>query len=91
MKAFDVRVLEPGDVVLLRDMLSMFGRAFGEPATYTGRQPDDRYLGNLLASTAFIAVAAVAGSRVIGGVTAYVLQKYEQDRSELYIYDLAVG
>jgi aminoglycoside 3-N-acetyltransferase I len=90
MKAFDVRVLEPGDAVLLRDMLSMFGRAFGEPATYAERQPDDRYLGNLLASTTFMAVAAVAGSKVIGGVTAYVLQKYEQDRCELYIYDLAV-
>jgi len=89
-KTVDVRVLEAGDVGLLRDMLSMFGRAFDEPATYAERQPDDRYLRNLLASNTFIAVAAVAGSKVIGGVTAYVLHKFEQARSELYIYDLAV-
>jgi aminoglycoside 3-N-acetyltransferase I len=87
---FDVRVLEGGDVTLLRHMLSMFGQAFGDPATYTERQPDDRYLGSLLASDTFVAVAAVAGGKVIGGIAAYVLHKFEQARSELYIYDLAV-
>ena len=86
----DVRVLDAGDVVLLRDMLSMFGRAFGEPATYAERQPDDSYLRSLLSSNTFIAVAAVAGSKVIGGIAAYILHKFEQARSELYIYDLAV-
>jgi aminoglycoside 3-N-acetyltransferase I len=29
--------------------------------------------------------------RVIGGTAAYVLPKFEQARSELYIYDLAVA
>jgi aminoglycoside 3-N-acetyltransferase I len=87
---FDVRVLDAGDIVLLRDMLSMFGRAFGAPATYAERQPDDSYLRSLLASDTFIAVAAVADGKVIGGIAAYVLHKFEQARSELYIYDLAV-
>jgi len=90
MKIFNVRVLDAGDVVSFRDMLSMFGRAFGESATYAERQPDDPYLRSLLASNTFIAVAAVAGSKVIGGIAAYVLHKFEQARSELYIYDLAV-
>jgi len=71
-------------------MLSMFGAAFDEPAVYAGQQPDDSYLRSLLASDTFIAVAAVAGSKVVGGVTAYVLHKFEQARSEMYIYDLAV-
>ncbi len=89
-KPFDVLVLDAGDVASLRGMLSMFGRAFGEPARYDERQPDDPYLRDLLASNTFIAVAAVAGRRVIGGIAAYVLHKFEQARSELYIYDLAV-
>jgi len=89
-KAFDVRVLDAEDVVLLRDMLSMFGGAFDEPATYAQRQPDDPYIRALLASRTFIAVAAVASGKVIGGIAAYVLHKFEQARSELYIYDLAV-
>jgi aminoglycoside 3-N-acetyltransferase I len=76
--------------VCLREMLSMFGRVFGDPATYAERQPDDAYLRSLLASDTFIAVAAVVGDKVIGGIAAYVLHKFEQARSELYIYDLAV-
>ena len=68
----------------------MFGRVFGDPATYAERQPDDPYLHGLLAGNTFIAVAAVVGDKVIGGIAAYVLQKFEQARSEMYIYDLAV-
>lgn len=88
--SFDVRVLGSGDTASLRAMLSMFGRAFGEVATYTARQPDDVYLEHLLSSVIFVAVAAVTGGTVIGGIAAYVLPKFEQARSELYIYDLAV-
>jgi aminoglycoside 3-N-acetyltransferase I len=88
--SFEVRVLSAGGVASLRAMLSMFGRAFGEMATYTERQPDDEYLERLLASSAFLGVAAFAGGQVVGGIAAYVLPKFEQARSEIYIYDLAV-
>ena len=88
--SFDVRVLRPGSAGALRDMLTMFGRAFAEMETYMARQPGDDYLEGLLASSTFISLAAVADGRVIGGIAAYVLPKFEQVRSEIYIYDLAV-
>jgi aminoglycoside 3-N-acetyltransferase I len=44
----------------------------------------------LLGSDNFIAIAAVRGGVVVGGLAAYVLQKFERERSEVYIYDLAV-
>lgn len=87
---FDVRILGRDDVASLRAMLSMFGRAFREVETYTGRQPDDEYLSRLLSSDTFVALAAFSGGKIIGGIAAYVLPKFEQARSELYIYDLAV-
>lgn len=31
------------------------------------------------------------GGDVVGGIAAYELQKFEQERSEIYIYDLAVA
>ena len=89
-KPFDVRVLGAEDTASMRAMLFMFGKAFGEAATYTAQQPDDAYLERLLSSSTFVAVAALSGGEVIGGITAYVLPKFEQARSELYIYDLAV-
>jgi len=88
--SFDVRILGPQDITTARGMLTMFGREFGEERTYTGEQPDDRYLQRLLGSDTFVAIVAMAGGRVIGGLAGYVLPKFEQARSEFYIYDLAV-
>lgn len=87
---FDVRVLGADDLASLRAMLSMFGKAFDDVPTFTARQPDDAYLQELLSSRTFVAVAAFAAGEVVGGIAAYVLPKFEQARSELYIYDLAV-
>lgn len=71
-------------------MLALFARAFDHEETYLGRQPDDAYLQRLLAGDQFVAIAAFAGPLVVGGLAGYVLPKFEQARSELYIYDLAV-
>ena len=39
----------------------------------------------------FIALAASCKNEVVGGLTAYELPRFEQERSEIYIYDLAVS
>ena len=78
------------DVAVLKALLAAFGEAFGEPDTYGARVPSDAYLGDLLGKPHFIALAALAGDEVVGGLAAYVLEKFEQERSEIYIYDLAV-
>lgn len=75
----------------MRAMLTMFGHAFDDVATYTESQPSSQYLADLLSSSTFIALAAFEGSAVIGGLAAYVLSKFEQPRREIYIYDLAVA
>jgi aminoglycoside 3-N-acetyltransferase I len=86
-----IHTLGPGDATLMRSILSMFGEAFHEVETYSGAQPGTDYLEHLLGRDTFIALAAVEGSQVVGGVAAYVLPKFEQERSEIYIYDLAVA
>jgi ribosomal protein S18 acetylase RimI-like enzyme len=86
-----VRVLGAEDVAQMRAMLAMFGKAFDDLPTYTRNQPSDGYLGSLLAGDNFVALAAFEGPEVIGGIAGYVLPKFEQARSELYIYDLAVS
>jgi aminoglycoside 3-N-acetyltransferase I len=86
-----IRVLTPGDSLSMRRMLDLFGREFESPPTYSERQPDDAYLQGLLGRDTFIAIAAVEGGQVVGGLAGYVLPKFEQPRSEFYIYDLAVA
>jgi len=88
--AYEVRVLGDGDVRLMRGLLDCFGDAFDDSETYCSSQPDDRYLTALLSDRSFFALAALDDDVVIGGLAGYELRKFEQPRSELYIYDLAV-
>lgn len=67
------------------------GRAFGDLDAYTRAQPGTAYLRKLLGGDKFIALAALKDGAVIGGLAAYELPKFEQARSEIYIYDLAVA
>jgi aminoglycoside 3-N-acetyltransferase I len=74
---------------MMEAMVTMFGEVFGDPA-YRAGPPRRAYLERLLASDTFIAIAALKGQSVVGGLAAYELRKFEQERSEIYIYDLAV-
>ncbi|MGE3598357.1 MAG: AAC(3)-I family aminoglycoside N-acetyltransferase [Dehalococcoidia bacterium] len=85
-----VRTLGATDLAPLRELLQVFGRAFEDPDRYTGNPPPDAYLARLLGSDSFVAIAAIAGGAVVGGLTGYVLPKPEQACAELYLYDLAV-
>nr|WP_315859160.1 GNAT family N-acetyltransferase [Cyanobium sp. N.Huapi 1H5] len=86
-----VRVLGPADVGTLRSLLTVFADAFEDPERYLERQPSDPYLHELLSRGMFLAVVAEAGTRVVGGLTGYVLPKFEQACREFYLYDLAVA
>jgi aminoglycoside 3-N-acetyltransferase I len=88
---FDIRLLTPADVQLMEALLTMFGEAFNEIETYAGARPGAAYLERLLGREHFIALTAIKGDEVVGGIAAYELHKFEQARSEIYIYDLAVA
>ncbi len=86
-----IQPLTAADLPLMHELLTVFGEAFHEPDTYGAHRPSPEYLTRLLDSEAFIALAAVHDGHVVGGLAAYVLPKFEQARSEIYIYDLAVA
>jgi len=85
-----IKQLARGDVQIMHGLLTMFGKAFDDETAYGSNRPDDKYFEKLLASDNFIALAASKGDVVVGGLAAYELKKFEQPRSEIYIYDLAV-
>ena len=84
------RRLTRADASLLKDLLRIFGEAFSQIDTYQRSVPGDDYLIGLLTKQHFIAVVAMKDDEVVGGLAAYELDKFEQDRREIYIYDLAV-
>ncbi len=71
--------------------MATFGEAFDDADTYAGNRPSVDYLRRLLGSDSFIALAASKNGDVVGGIAAYELRKFEQERSEIYLYDLAVS
>lgn len=87
----NIHLLTANDVALMDKLLRTFGDAFEEVETYTSKRPSDDYLRQLLGRDYFIALVAVKGNDVVGGIAAYELIKFEQERSEIYLYDLAVA
>lgn len=87
----EIRHLTSADVALMNALLGTFGEAFNDKEAYTANRPSEEYLRRLLGGDSFIALAALKGGVVVGGIAAYELKKFEQERSEIYIYDLAVA
>jgi aminoglycoside 3-N-acetyltransferase I len=90
-KLISICQISAKDSALMADLLTVFGEAFDEVDTYSSSRPSAAYLKRLLGSDYFIALAALKNGSVVGGIAAYELQKFEQERSEIYIYDLAVA
>ena len=88
---FTTKRLGASDLELMKRLLRLFGEVFAEPDTYQRAIPGNAYLLDRLRDQTFFAVAALDQSgTMIGGLVAYELKKFEQERSEVYIYDLAV-
>jgi aminoglycoside 3-N-acetyltransferase I len=84
-----VERLGEGDLDGMKGVNRLFLEVFGDEA-YQGRGPGDAHLRRLLADDKFIALTAWADGEMVGALAAYELVKYEAERSEIYIYDLAV-
>jgi len=86
-----VRRLVAGDLAGFRAMNGLFAEVFGEPDQYAAAPPDDAYARCWLGQPHNIAILAEAEGIAVGALAGYELAKFEQARSEIYIYDLAVA
>jgi aminoglycoside 3-N-acetyltransferase I len=86
-----IRQLGACDTDSMDAVLRFFGEVFNDPESYTSKRPSADYLRKLLDGDNFIALAAFDEGAVTGALCAYELRKFEQERSEIYIYDLAVA
>jgi aminoglycoside 3-N-acetyltransferase I len=84
-----VRRLGPDDVAAMQAANRLFADVFGDEG-YHGPPAGPDHLGKLLADDKFIALTAEIDGEMTGALAAYELVKFEAERSEIYIYDLAV-
>src|SRR5262245_54437589 len=85
----EISRLDSSDIATMHAANGLFSEVFGEEG-YDGPGPGDDHLGRLLADDKFIALVALLDGEMVGALTAYELVKFEAERSEIYIYDLAV-
>ncbi len=84
---FSIRPLTAEESDLAQELAMVMALAFEAETPPSARRP---YLEQLLASSQFVALAAFHEGRVIGGITAHVLPSFTAEKTELFIYDLAV-
>ena len=86
-----VERLVSSQIAAMRDALRVFADAFDEEENFFSAPPSDDYLEHLLSDPRFVLLVARIDGEVVGALSAYELVKYERERSEFYIYDLAVA
>jgi aminoglycoside 3-N-acetyltransferase I len=91
MPPFEIKRLGAEDTPRMGELNAMFGAAFGEPETYGDAPPGQAWIEQVLAKDHVIVLAALQDGAVAGGLVAYELDKLEQARREVYLYDLAVA
>ena len=87
MKSFEIKQLTNKDLAKFTSLINLFNTVFEEEHPSTGSTANSL---KLLNNKSFIALVALTGDEVVGGLTAYELPKYYSDTSEIFIYDLAV-
>ena len=78
--------LQENELRRLTELLELLNEVFEEPH----KVATEIQLKKLLNKADFYAIVAIKEDKVIGGLTAYELERYYTDKSELYIYDIAV-
>lgn len=76
---------------MLRSVNTLFAEVFEDLHNYASQPPDDSYLERLLSREQFVALVAECENAAVGALVGYELEKFEQARSEYYIYDLGVA
>lgn len=85
--SIEIKHLTKENISEFTSLIHLFNTVFEEESKIGSEANSLR----LLKDKAFVALVAVDGDTVVGGLTAYELPMYYSDSSEIFLYDLAVG
>jgi aminoglycoside 3-N-acetyltransferase I len=83
----EIKILAHNDIDDFAELIDVFEKVF-EMKNFI--KPDNRHLQTVLAKPDFFVLVAKGGSKVLGGLTVYILHQYYSQNPLAYIYDLAV-
>ncbi len=83
---FKISRIQENDIERFIELVELLNEVFKEP----NKVASEKQLKKLLNKPDFHAIVAIKEGIIIGGLTAYELERYYTDKVELYIYDIAV-
>jgi len=75
----------------MRELNRLFADVFEDVENYATTIPSDEYVTSFLQDENNVVLVATLDEKMVGGLVAYVLTKFEMERKEVYLYDLAVS
>lgn len=88
MKGVITRQVTAKEPEVFEQLIRLFSEVFEMDSTSV---TDQKHLTSLLNKEEFIVLVAVKSDQVIGGLTGFVLPQYYTQKSQVYLYDLAVA
>ncbi|MCG7345977.1 GNAT family N-acetyltransferase [Sporosarcina sp. ACRSL] len=82
----EYKKLQVGDDLIFHELVLLFNREFE-----SGDYVNSKNIKHLLNNPHFVCFVASVDNKIVGGLTAYELEMYDQEGSSMYIYDLAVS
>ena len=86
MSQIEIRKLTHVDVSAFKALLLLFNHAFEEERDLSTTE----HLSVLLNNRQFVVMAAFSGEEILGGLTAYELPLYYDNKTEIFLYDMAI-
>ncbi len=84
--SYKISRIQANDIGQFIELIDLLNEVFEE----SSKVASEKQLKKLLQKPEFHAISVIKEDKIIGGLTAYELERYYTDKSELYIYDMAV-
>jgi aminoglycoside 3-N-acetyltransferase I len=82
----EIRKLNQSEVFHFKSLIGIFIEVFEN----TDTMPSEEYLSKLLQNSDFFVLVASVDSRIVGGLSVYVLHSYYAEKPVAYIYDVGI-
>lgn len=83
----EISKLAPNDIDYFTDLIRIFEKIFEWDNFST---PKRTHLQKLISNKNLLVFVAKTNKKLLGGLTAHVLDRYDSEKASVYIYDLAV-
>ncbi len=87
MQQPEIRRIGLGDLSVFIDLVGVFQKAFTAPVEGVAHSS---YLNELLDREGMVIIIVVLEGRVVGGLTAHEMPRWDRPSTELYIYDIGI-